>query len=124
MIYWDYSQLNSIVKQVEECGDKLHACAELVGNSLVAVPDGRVKEMLVRLCKLAKHIDFEALKIMAEYDSFARKCKRDGLKRDPRRPPSASIFRTDAAVTEAMDAGERPKKRQKPKSRRVAKRKN
>lgn len=96
-MYWDYSQFNSMVKSVEECGDKLNALAEVVGQTLVGVPDGRAKEMLVRLVKLAKHIDWEAVKMMAEYDGFAKKLKREGIRRDPRRAPPASIFRTDGA---------------------------
>lgn len=120
-MYWDYSQFNSMVKSVEECGDKLNALAEVVGQTLVGVPDGRAKEMLVRLVKLAKHIDWEAVKMMAEYDGFAKKLKREGIRRDPRRAPPASIFRTDGAVTEAMTPGRRPEKPEKAKSRSVAK---
>ena len=124
MMYWDFSQFNSMVKAVEECGDKLNALAEVVGQTLVRIPDGRAKEMLVRMVKLAKHIDWEAVKMMAEYDSFAKKLQREGIRRDPRRAPTASIFRTDAAVTDAQTSGGRPSKPVSKRSRRVAKLKN
>jgi hypothetical protein len=126
MIYWDFSQYNSIVKAVEECGDKLNALAEIVGNTIVEVPNGAAKNMLVRLVKLAKHIDWEAVKMMAEYDSYARRLKRHGIRRDPRRSQTASIFRTDIAVSKAMmplPAGGRPEEAKAKTSRRVAKKK-
>jgi hypothetical protein len=85
MLYWDFSQYNSIVKVVERCGDELEALADLTGKTITAIPNGTAKDMLLRIVKLSAHVNREALKILAVYDPAARAYLRNGCKRDPRR---------------------------------------
>jgi hypothetical protein len=113
VIYWGYSQLNSIVKVVERCGDELEALADLTGKTLVAIPNGDVKKILERIVKLHNHVNREALKMIAVYDGAARSYLRNGCKRDPRRQglSQARALLDTGSILPARPNGRAPQKK-------------
>ena len=115
MMYWGFSQYNSIVKVVERCGDELEALADLTGKTLVRISDGTAKKMLLRIVKLSAHVNREALRILAIYDPAAKSYLRNGCKRDPRRQglSQARAFLETGPILPARPSGRAPQKKRK-----------
>lgn len=82
--FWDYSQYNTVVKQVENVSEALEAIAERV--TPLAHPQDRVAQRLIeQLRKTIKQIDRRAIRMLAEYDGAAVTMWKDKTPRDPRR---------------------------------------
>ena len=116
MMYWDFSQYNSIVKVVERCGDELEALADLTGKTLVRISDGTAEEMLLRIVKLSAHVNREALRILAIYDPAAKSYLRNGCKRDPRRQglsQARAFLETGPILPARRSFGHAPQKKRK-----------
>jgi hypothetical protein len=93
MLYWDYSQYNAVVKNIENCSDTLHMVAD--GIDRQGAPPNRIAKRLQKHARQAAiDLDKRALRMLAMYDSYAQDLVRQGVHYDPRR----AMFKRPAEV--------------------------
>jgi hypothetical protein len=84
--YWNYSQWNEIVKEVEQCSIRLRSTRKRIYDGIATRGYNRIAvRMLGKLNTLIKTTDKEALCMTALYDWAAEQMVKERCELDPRR---------------------------------------
>ena len=111
--YWDFSQYNHLVKQVEKCSDVLREVATGIEPH---VHSCRIaKRLLKHLQTATVDLDKRAIRMLALYDGAARQMVKDGVTYDKRRdlfkPQTVNVERSKARPRLKAARGQNKKKK-------------